>query len=148
MKGILKITLLITVLAVYLFSTAGVGRYSCHCEHSSQITLFGISSECTCTHTEQFKDPGHSCPCCGEHLITQSIRKDDCCSLKFYFLDTDQNNSADDQIVFSSYAQSDLQISPLQSQTPFPVQARIKTFQSVFRVFRPELYNLNRQLLI
>ncbi len=148
MINTVKILLSILLQTVYLLSIAGLGRYSCHCKHSSQITFLGVSTECTCTRQDHFEDPGHCCPCCGEHLITQSLKKDDCCSVKFYFLDTDQDNCADSySIVQFSTLPHFFEDSSVISST-IPVQSRIKTFQSVFRLTSLELYDKNRQLLL
>ncbi|MDD2425852.1 MAG: hypothetical protein PHP30_04380 [Bacteroidales bacterium] len=148
MRSTFNILLLVTLLLVYLFPTAGIGRYSCHCDHSSQITLLGISSQCSCTHSGVVEDPGHCCPCCGEHLITLSIKKDDCCSVRFYFLDTDQDNSSGNHVVILLPAIHDFFISQPELTAPSLKQERIKTFQSVFRLFRYGIYNINHQLLI
>ncbi len=148
MNSTLKILFSVTLQVIYLSSIAGVGRYSCHCKHSSQIAFLGVTTECTCTQQDHFEDPGHCCPCCGEHLITQSLKKDDCCSVKFYFLDLDQDNCTDS---YSGVQFSTIPFFLVDSyviSSPAPVQTRIKTFQSVFRLTSLELYDKNRQLLL
>ena len=148
MRSVFKILLSVTFLVVYLSSIAGIGRYSCHCEHSSQITFLGFSTECNCTRQDHFEDPGHSCPCCGEHLITQCLKKDDCCSVKFYFLDSDQDNCADSYSIVQFSTIPHLLEDSFVISTTTSLQSRIKTFQSVFRLTSLELYDKNRQLLL
>jgi hypothetical protein len=94
------------------------------------------------------KDPGHCCACCGAHLITKEIRKDDCCSVKFHILNSDQDNVQDNHIFSLPVICSHLFPEPLLLFIPQLASPRIKTFQAVFRLVAIALYDKNQQLLL
>ncbi len=134
-------------ISIYLFTMMGVGRYSCHCSHSSEISLFGIVSKCSCTHHEHQVQHDHNC-ICGAHLEVKEPKRDDCCSVSFLFLDTDQN---------SKYNATDLIIPEISHLLPmcmpclgFTVIHRpiIKSFQALFRKSPASILELTRQLIL
>ena len=136
------------LLSMYVISLMGIGRYSCHCDHSSSIALWGISTKCSCTNAEHHKDPGHCCPCCGKHLHSKEIRKDDCCKVKFHILNTDQDQSSVD---FQIMPDSFISILPMFPDvlTIQPVSIPlIKTFQALFRRVTGPLYKKHQQLIL
>ena len=122
------------VIILYLTSVLGVGRYSCFCDHASEISLMGISTECSCTHEEQEADPCHHCSHCGHKLEVQTIDRADCCSLKYFFLDSDQNSFSDSFKIFISEFPV---IKMAEGTLPFGLSflnSRIKTFQALFYI--------------
>lgn len=136
------------LLAMYVISLMGIGRYSCHCDHSSSIALWGISTKCSCTDAEHHKDPGHSCPCCGKHLKSKEIRKDDCCKVIFYILNTDQDHSGGGfQIVQDLFITIMPVLPDLITVQPVPTPP-IKTFQALFRRVTGSLYKKHQQLIL
>ena len=135
------------VLYVYLTSIIGVGRYSCHCDHASEISILGISSKCSCVEETHKKDPNHHCVC-GAHLISKEPKRDDCCSLKYFFLDTDQDSSTDSYTV--SMIDSPI-IQPIKVQRVFAtsiVTLKIKTFKTLFHRVMDSLFEKKQQLLL
>lgn len=144
-----KVGVLSTVVTIfYLTSILGIGRYSCFCDHSSEISFAGISTECSCTLEKHEPDPGHYCPHCGSKLEIQTINRAECCSLKYFFLDTDQNTFTDSfKIFISSHAIL------IMAEVFFPLdysvlRARIKTFQTLFYIDTGPLFIKFRQFII
>ncbi|MFA6334626.1 MAG: hypothetical protein WCX48_03605 [Bacteroidales bacterium] len=138
------------VLSAYLISTIGVGRYSCFCDHASKITFFGISSECTCVEEIHKKDPNHHCPCCGAHLISKEPNMNDCCSLKYFFLDSDQDSYTDSYSYTISVSNS-LVIKPVEFLNAFTqpvITPKIKTFQALFHQVTESLFEKYLQLIL
>lgn len=122
------------VIILYLTSVLGVGRYSCFCDHASEISFMGISTECSCTHEEQEADPCHHCSHCGHKLEVQTIDRADCCSVKYFFLDSDQNTFSDSFKIFISEFPV---IKMTEGALPFGLSflnSRIKTFQALFYI--------------
>lgn len=135
------------VLSVYLTSIIGVGRYSCHCAHASKISLLGIESKCTCVEEIHKKDPNHHCVC-GAHLVTQEPRRDDCCSVKYFVLTTDQDSSNNNFLI--SVNDSPV-IKPMEIQRKYllsVVPPKIKTFQALFHWVTDSLFEKNLQLIL
>jgi hypothetical protein len=117
---------------VYLVSVAGFGKYSCHCDHSREVSFLGITSQCGCTHDHQGCDVVHSCVCGGE-LITEKTDNDDCCEVTYNKLTddqtiTDSQMNAPQEDVSLVHAQPPLFSFYLVAQTPV-----IKNFHALFR---------------
>ncbi|GAB1474387.1 hypothetical protein MASR2M69_18280 [Bacteroidota bacterium] len=145
---VVKNIILSTVsVSIYLFTMMGVGRYSCHCDHSSEISLFGIVSKCSCTHHEHKAQKEHHC-ICGAHLEVKEHKRDDCCKVSFFFLDTDQDSQS--HFIDLIVPDNPLLISqniycPGITAIQRPV---IKTFQALFRKPPTNILELNRQLIL
>jgi len=131
----------IIVLVFYLTSNMGIGRYSCHCNHASEISLIGISSECTCIQDEHKEDHNHHCPHCGNELVVKTIKRTDCCSLKYHFLDADQDSFDNSYKISVSHSLWFTPIESIDSFTQSVISPRIKTFQALF-------HQVGRSLLI
>ncbi|MDP3451851.1 MAG: hypothetical protein Q8R90_02755 [Bacteroidales bacterium] len=144
----IKNTLLISVsLFGYLFTLMGVGKYSCHCDHASQIALLGIHTNCSCTQEQHYEHKDHKC-ICGAHLEAEVPKRDDCCAVSYYFLDSDQDYS----IGIFNFVQSDITLLLIQSHLcPGITMIRkplIKSFQALFRSSPVHIFKLNRQLIL
>jgi len=146
--GIRGAIVTIATLSMYVTTVIGIGRYSCHCEHASSITFLGISSKCNCTHEEHHHDPGNCCPGCGHHLVTKSVKKDDCCAVKFYMLDSDQNQSGGQMQISPEISSQILPPEPQALSFVLVSIPQIKTFQALFRVVTGPLYYKHRQLIL
>lgn len=137
----------IFTLSIYLTTIVGVGRYSCHCDHKSQISVLGIKTKCSCVEEIHHKDPNHHCVC-GAHLVTKQPKKDDCCSLKYFVLSTD-HYSADDS--FTILMDNIPAVKPPEVQRVFSLSVippKIKTFQALFHRGRESLFEKNQQFLL
>jgi hypothetical protein len=134
-------------LSIYLTTIIGVGRYSCHCDHASQISILGIKTECSCVKEIHKKDPNHHCVC-GAHLETKQPKKDDCCSLKYFVLNTDHYSANGSFSILIDYSPAvippDVQRTFLLSVVP----PKIKTFQALFHRGRESLFEKNQQLIL
>ncbi len=138
----------IIVLSVYLISTMGFGKYSCHCDHASKISVLGVSSKCSCTDEEHKKDPNHHCPACGRHLVSKMITKSDCCSLKYFLLHTDQDfnvNSYSFDVYDMQFAEPSEFIKVFVQSA---IKPRIKTFQALFHRVTESLFEKYLQLIL
>jgi len=136
------------VTTLYLVSILGVGRYSCFCDHSSEVSIAGISTECSCTLEEHQPDPEHHCPHCGTKLEIQTVSRAECCSLKYYILDTDQNTFTDS---FKAFISSHLLLLMADQEIPLDyslISTRIKTFQALFYLDTGPLFIKFRQLIL
>ena len=135
------------VLSMYLTSIIGVGRYSCHCNHASEISLLGICSKCSCVEEVHKKDPNHHC-ICGAHLISKEPERKDCCSVKYFFLDSDQNSSSRSYIVADNFSPIFKTFEFSGVYTPSVLSPRIKTFQALFHRVTDSLFEKNKQLIL
>ena len=123
----------------------GVGRYSCHCNHSSEISLLGFTSKCSCVEEVKKKDPNHHC-ICGAHLETKEPRKDDCCSVKYFRLDTDHNSSSDYFIISILVTPAFLPVETIIAVVSPVLAPKIKTFQALFHRVTESLVEKSQQL--
>ena len=135
--------------AMYLVTIMGIGRYSCFCSHSSHLIFWGISSKCSCTQPDHpCDDPKNCCPCCGRHLISHSVKKNDCCRVKYNFLRIDQSQST---VNLLSDIKSTLEaIIPVQRiiTAKWVTTDLIKNFQALFRSVTDHLYEKHGQLIL
>lgn len=133
--------------SIYLLTLMGVGRYSCNCDHASQIAVLGIHTQCSCTDQPHHEHHDHKC-ICGAHLEAQESQRDDCCSVSYYFLDSDQN------ILHTSFdfIQTDYQvlqpISTICLGVSMIQRPRIKNYQALFRSASVPIFEKNRQLIL
>ncbi|MEN6618739.1 MAG: hypothetical protein ABFC28_04480 [Rikenellaceae bacterium] len=135
------------VLSIYLISIIGIGRYSCHCDHASKISVLGIKSKCSCVEEVHKDDPGHHCVC-GAHLETKEPRRDDCCSLKYFLLSTDQESHNGSYTILINDSPV---IQPLEMQKGCllsVIPPKIKTFQALFHRVTDSLFEKNVQLIL
>lgn len=136
-----------STISIYLFTLMGVGRYSCHCDHASQLSFFGIRTQCSCTHEVESSHKGHKC-ICGEHLLAKEPKKDDCCSVSYYFLDSDQ----DSQDNSFDFILTDISLLLPQNMLCLGIaiiqRPIIKTFHALFRCAPIPIFELNRQLIL
>lgn len=135
------------VLSMYLASIVGVGRYSCHCAHASEIAVLGASSKCSCVEEIKKEDPDHHC-ICGAQLVTKEPKRDDCCSVKYFFLDSDQNTSTNSCTVSVIDTQSFKTFETNEVSASSVVCPRIKTYQALFHRVTGSLFEKNKQLLL
>lgn len=147
MVSIKNIFLISLSISAYLFTIMGVGRYSCHCDHATQIALFGIHTNCSCTEEQHHEHKDHKC-ICGAHLEAEKPKRDDCCAVSYLFLDSDQDYTT---LVFD-FIQSDITLLLIQSHLcpgiPLIRKPLIKSFQALFRSSPVHIYKLNRQLIL
>lgn len=133
--------------SMYLISVMGVGRYSCNCDHSSEIAFLGIQTRCSCTNQPDHQHADHKC-ICGAHLEAKESSRDDCCSVNYHFLKSDQNSL---HINFD-FIQSDYQmlqpISTICLGVSMIQRPRIKNFQALFRSAPVPIFEKNRQLIL
>jgi hypothetical protein len=143
------VILTIVISSMYLVAIMGIGRYSCFCSHSSNLVFWGISSKCSCTESDHpCDDPKNCCPCCGRHLISHSVKKNDCCRVSYNFLGIDQSQSSVNLI---SDIESTLEaIIPVQRiiTAKEPTTNLIKNFQALFRSVTDHLYEKHSQLIL
>ncbi len=131
----------------YLFTMMGVGRYSCHCDHSSHFALFGIVTQCACTDMPHYEDPDHRC-ICGAHLEAEQPKRDDCCSVAYFFLEEDQNFvTSNDDIIHADNILV-LPLSTVCNGVSMIQRTRIKNFEALFRSDKVPLYEMNSQLIL
>lgn len=145
MANVKNIVVLSVVLSMYLLSVIGVGRYSCHCDHAAQITLFGIVTSCGCTDEDHTCHADHKC-ICGAKLEARKTKKDDCCAVSYIFLKADQvvQDLSFDIIINASdvlMPQFARDLYSLEAEKPY-----IKNFHALFRHWRQHLYQKNNQL--
>lgn len=141
--------IIITSLSIfaYLFTLMGVGRYSCNCDHASQIAFMGIHTRCSCTNQPHHEHHDHKC-ICGAHLEAKETSREDCCSVSYYFLKSDQN------LLHTSFdfIQSDyLMLQPISTiclGVSMIQRPRIKNFQALFRSALVPIFEKNRQLIL
>ncbi|MBP1671437.1 MAG: hypothetical protein H6Q22_1009 [Bacteroidetes bacterium] len=138
----------IIVLVFYLTSNLGIGRYSCHCNHASEISFIGISSECTCTQDVEKEDHNHHCPHCGKKLVEKIIKRTDCCSLKYFFLDADQDSFNNSHKFLAAHSPWFKPTESTDSFTQSVIPPRIKTFQALFHQAGLSLFIKYLQLIL
>ncbi len=136
------------VLVFYLASNMGIGRYSCHCNHASKISLLGIGSECSCTQDEHKKESNYHCPYCGTKLDVKILKRSDCCSLKYFFLNTDQNYYSNSDKISVFQTLDIIVLDGIKSFTQPAMTPRIKTFQALFHRVTKSLFIKFLQLIL
>lgn len=136
--------IVLPIVAIYLVSVAGFGNYSCHCDHSKEVSFFGITSKCSCTQDNQ-ECSSHSCVCGGE-LTSEKVDNNDCCTLIYSVLDEDCAMS-DAQLDFpleeSGYIYGELPLLSIYLITQTPA---IKNFHALFRRHNTSILRVTSQL--
>lgn len=147
MVSVRNILFAFPIVAIYLLSVIGVGRYSCHCEHSSQIAFFGIVTKCGCTHQVNHDHKDYKCVCGGE-LETKHHKNDDCCAVNYNFLKADQ--SIQDVSLAVILASSTLLLPQTDSFVGISLFERplIKNYHALFRHWGVPIFKKNSQLLL
>ncbi len=147
MISIKNIVVAAVSISAYLFTTMGVGRYACHCDHASQIAVFGILTKCSCTAEFCHKEHEHKC-ICGAHLEAKQPKKDDCCAVSYFFLKADQDVQ---QINFDTVLSYISIVMPQEILTIGKTSLKrplIKNFQALFRSSSVPIFEKNRQLIL
>jgi len=138
----------ISILSVYLVSLMGIGRYSCGCEHSSSICLFGIHSECNCHNNHHVKTQKFFRCVCGAILTVKEPEQKDCCKVNYYFLKDEQNIA---NILFVTADSFSPALKPL---TVFKISEYkverpiIKSFQALFQRVTGSLFKKFSQFIL
>ena len=89
----MRLTKIISFILLFVYSmlTLGIGIYHCGCTHSQQLAMLAINTECLpcsksaescCPHSDSYP----------HHDEENHCQDDDCCSLKYQYIDVDQLN--------------------------------------------------------